>query len=328
MTSSGSCSSTTFHSEAYPNLGDLAYLSGYVSIAAGMLKLLHRQQAWSNLGALVDGLIVAVAAGVLLWVFFIGPAAADAQRRQLGTDRHDGLPGRRSADDRARCPGRHAGALVDRCGRDGRRHAPLLAGDLWYARLAQQGTYSSGHPVDALWWLSYALIAAALVHPRLGEVAMVRESDEHSLSLRRLAVLAATTMTAPVTIAARSAADVDVELVPLLTGTIVLFLLVVVRLAVVAQQLESSRSQLEHDATHDPLTGLGNRALYSERVRRAIEATATTPDRTAVLCIDIDDFKTVNDSLGHSAGDRMLQEVGNAVALGGATGRLGGTSRR
>ena len=117
-------------------------------------------------------------------------------------------------------------------------------------------------------------------------------------------------------------------MVPLLGGTVVLFLLVVVRLAIVAQQLETSRSQLEHDATHDPLTGLGNRALYSERVRQAIHAAPTTPDRTAVLCIDIDDFKTVNDSLGHAAGDRMLQEIGHrlrsVVRRADSVARLGG----
>ena len=49
-----------------------------------------------------------------------------------------------------------------------------------------------------------------------------------------------------------------------------LFLLVVLRLAIVAEQLETSRGRLEYDATHDALTGLGNRALYSERVRQAL----------------------------------------------------------
>jgi diguanylate cyclase (GGDEF)-like protein len=317
-----------YHSAAYPNLGDICYLSGYVAIAAGTLSLLHRQQTWSNLGALVDGLIVAVAAGVLLWVFFIGPAAADGSAgmwaRLVSTAYPAGdlllimLGAQAAMRVRWSTP---AAAMVAGM-------LALLAGDVWYARLAQQGTYASGDPVDGLWWLSYVLIAAALVHPGLGEVAAMRDTDGQALSLRRLALLAATTMAAPVTIAARAVADVDMELITLLAGTIVLFLLVVVRLAVVAQQLESSRSQLEHDATHDPLTGLGNRSLYSERVRQAIEATATTPDRTAVLCIDIDDFKTVNDSLGHSAGDRMLQEVGkrlrSVVRRDDSVARLGG----
>jgi len=183
--------------------------------------------------------------------------------------------------------------------------------------------------VDAFWWISYVAIAALVVHERVGELSRARiDPSGPRVTLMRVAVLAATTMAAPVTIAALASAGADLELGPLLGGTIVLFLLVVVRLAIVAEQLETSRGRLEHDATHDALTGLGNRVLYSERVRQALAASTTTPPRTAVLCIDLDDFKTVNDSLGHAAGDRMLQEIGarlrSVVRRADSVARLGG----
>ena len=205
----------------------------------------------------------------------------------------------------------------------------LLAADLWYAYLAADDAYNVGHPVDALWWTSYVAIAALVVHERVGELSRARiDPSGPRLTLMRVSVLAATTLAAPLTIAARASAGMDLELVPLLGGSIVLFLLVVLRLAIVAEQLETSRGRLEHDATHDALTGLGNRALYSERVRQALAASTTTPLRTAVLCIDLDDFKTVNDSLGHAAGDRMLQEVGvrlrAVVRRADSVARLGG----
>jgi diguanylate cyclase (GGDEF)-like protein/PAS domain S-box-containing protein len=73
--------------------------------------------------------------------------------------------------------------------------------------------------------------------------------------------------------------------------------------------------QLAHQAFHDPVTKLANRALFSDRVEHALMRAGRGIPEIAVMFIDLDDFKTVNDSLGHAAGDEVLQEVGRRLKI-------------
>jgi diguanylate cyclase (GGDEF)-like protein/PAS domain S-box-containing protein len=87
-------------------------------------------------------------------------------------------------------------------------------------------------------------------------------------------------------------------------------------------------SQLIHQAFHDTLTGLANRALFRDRVQHALARNARTLNFPAVLFLDIDDFRTVNDSLGHAEGDQVLisisERLRNALRAGDTAARIGG----
>ncbi|MDA0353202.1 MAG: EAL domain-containing protein [Chloroflexi bacterium] len=87
-------------------------------------------------------------------------------------------------------------------------------------------------------------------------------------------------------------------------------------------------NELRHQAFHDPLTNLPNRALFLERLEDALAMTQRTGGRTAVMFIDLDRFKVVNDSLGHNVGDELLIALAerlNATAPEGAmVARFGG----
>jgi diguanylate cyclase (GGDEF)-like protein len=71
--------------------------------------------------------------------------------------------------------------------------------------------------------------------------------------------------------------------------------------------------QLSHQALHDPLTGLANRALLMERLAQALARTERHPSSVAVLFLDIDRFKTINDNFGHEVGDSVLACIGDRL---------------
>ncbi|MEW2554615.1 EAL domain-containing protein [Streptomyces zhihengii] len=88
------------------------------------------------------------------------------------------------------------------------------------------------------------------------------------------------------------------------------------------------QAQLQHNAEHDPLTDLPNRALFTARVRGALAGRRSGDQGTAVLFIDLDGFKGVNDRLGHQAGDELLiqaaRRLAESVRAGDTAARLGG----
>lgn len=91
---------------------------------------------------------------------------------------------------------------------------------------------------------------------------------------------------------------------------------------------QDALEDLNHKAHRDPLTGLANRALFMDRLQQQLLLSGHNGQHTAVLLLDLDDFKAVNDTHGHEAGDRLLAEVARrlqaALRDSDTVGRLGG----
>jgi len=89
-----------------------------------------------------------------------------------------------------------------------------------------------------------------------------------------------------------------------------------------------AQARITHLATHDALTGLPNRTLLAERLGSAFSELARGGRAVAVICLDLDDFKGVNDTFGHPAGDDLLRQVGGRLTAlsppGSTVARLGG----
>ncbi len=87
-------------------------------------------------------------------------------------------------------------------------------------------------------------------------------------------------------------------------------------------------NQLSHRAFHDELTGLANRALFLDRMDHALRITRLDTDPVVVLFVDLDDFKSVNDALGHAVGDQLLRHIAGRIKTTAGSGdtpaRLGG----
>jgi diguanylate cyclase (GGDEF)-like protein/PAS domain S-box-containing protein len=94
------------------------------------------------------------------------------------------------------------------------------------------------------------------------------------------------------------------------------------------EERKAFEEQLRHRAFHDALTGLANRALFYDRVEHALGRAAREASQVAVLFVDLDDFKTINDVRGHTDGDRLLQELARRLSgclrAADTAARLGG----
>ena len=319
--------------EPFPSFADVLYLAGYPFIALGLFLLIRRRIGDGDRGGLLDAAILTTAAAVLSWTFLMRPLVADTELDALSLSISLAYPVTdvilvgvalgllTTTGSRTKSFALLAASLLT-----------LVVADVFYALQTLEGTYASGGDLDRLYLASYILFGASALHP-----SMVRLTDPHPVLVTwlgpiRLVCLAAAMLTGPLLIT--TGPDADNSLVVIAIGTGLLSLLVLARLVGLVGLLEKDvnqrralEAQLSFQAFHDPLTGLTNRRRFMEATSTAL-AERKRPGTIAALFLDLDDFKTINDTLGHAAGDDALIAVAERIRSGlrgsDVAARLGG----
>lgn len=170
--------------------------------------------------------------------------------------------------------------------------------------------------LSALWLAAAVCWGAAALHPAATELTRPAPAVDTVFSRPRFVLVAVAALVAPGLVAADQLLPVQTDRLAVVVGAAILYSLLLARLAVAIRQIESAnrlrdelQAQLAHDAAHDPLTQLPNRGRGLALVRRALATDRGAGSSTALLFIDLDGFKHVNDTLGHKAGDTVLRVV-------------------
>ncbi len=201
---------------------------------------------------------------------------------------------------------------------------PFAVADSGFAYLTAQGRYSTGNLVDVGWVGGFLILACAALLDR-GLVAEAK-TDERLTPRSALALPYLPAALGVIAAFWRLRADRDDGLV--LAAAAVVVSLLVARQLVVLLDNQRLIAQISHQALHDVLTGLANRALFSDRLSHALDLHRRDLRSITVVLIDLDDFKTINDSLGHPAGDELLVRVAErllaSMRSSDTVARLGG----
>lgn len=199
----------------------------------------------------------------------------------------------------------------------------LLTADIVYALAVSGGTYKFGGPTDGLWMASYLLIGVAALHPAARRFSRTTSTRGQFISGGRLMFLCGSVLAGPVVLITRPQ-----DLVVVTCASATSFILVMARLTGLNRRLLTVSRELETRASTDSLTGLANRGFFRGQLALAVSEHDRGKGTLAVLFVDLDDFKDVNDSLGHAAGDELLRvaaaRLGETVRPADLVARLGG----
>ncbi|MCB2176897.1 MAG: EAL domain-containing protein [Actinomycetales bacterium] len=318
----------------FPSLADVYYLAGYGLIVVGLAVLVRARRRGRDLAGLVDSALITVALGLLSWLTIAAPLAE-------ATD--EALVSRLIATAYPLADIVLLAFLVRLLVGPGARSAAfwllstavalLLVVDTTFTVLDSTSGYDGGG-LDLLWLASYVLWGAAALHPSMTAIAEPG-AEPRALTGRRLAALTLAVLVAPGALAVELVLGGRLDAWPVTGCSVVLFGLVAARMYLSAREIEAAaaardlaRSHLAHQAAHDSLTELANRAHAVELIELALSRAGRSGALVGLLFIDLDDFKAVNDTHGHAAGDEVLREAARRMRerarAGDTVGRLGG----
>jgi diguanylate cyclase (GGDEF)-like protein len=300
----------------YPATADVFYLLHYPLLAAGLVILIRRRSPHRDVPALLDAASLAVVAAMLSWVYLMAPLV-EADRPLLVEATSLAYPVLDLATlvvairlvlgggPRPTAYFLLLGSLV----------AILTADTIYIVQRLSSDYGGAGSYLDAIWPLSNLLVGAAALHPTMPTMSERAGDRTGSLTLPRIAALCVAALVAPVTLWVQDLRGELSHVSVIASACALLFVLTIARLAVlVVEQREL--------AITDSLTGVHTRRFLEARLLSEVTRAERDGGAVALCLIDVDRFKTVNDSYGHPAGDRALVEIARRLRLGSRTADL------
>lgn len=320
---------------SFPTGADAVYLLAYPVLVVAISLLIRSRRPTLDVASTLDSLTVAVGLGLLFWVFVLAPTLREGTQSALATSVNLAYP---------------TGDLILLAGLVRLTSSPgfrpralrLLIAALGLVVVADTAaavmgvtTNADTAQLDPLWLLGYTFWGAATLHPTMVEVGRTPRQQEDAFNLWRLGAAAAAAAVGPSVLAVQSVLDLALDVWPVVVATLLVFGLVLARMYLaittvvqVDRQRQLLQDELVERASHDGLTGLPNRTEVLRHLAAALHRARRGSQAVAVLFVDLDGFKQVNDTMGHPSGDRVLATVAARLSSdirgGDVAGRLGG----
>jgi diguanylate cyclase (GGDEF)-like protein len=311
----------------FPSVADVAYLLFPVGACLALVLFPSGYSGQSRTRLLLDGLIIAGALFEICWVIVLQDVyeAGAASRFALGVS---------MAYPVTDIVVVAVALLVLVRARTGQRMTLALltlgsvlnsVSDSAFVYLIAQDAYDSGNVIDVGWVASLLVLSmAALVSRQAAHV----EKEQKAAVPSRASMWLPYLPLVPATVVCGPKFMPTAGLGPIVVTTLFLVMAVLLRQFCVVGENRRLLKMVSDQAFRDPLTGLANRALFHDRLTHAMQIHQRDRQPVVVLSLDLDDFKLVNDSLGHPAGDALLvlaaERLLGCVRTGDTVARLGG----
>ncbi len=290
---------------------DAIVIPGYVLLAVALLAFAHERGRGRHQGPsiLLDGLMAAFALLACCWVFLLEPVLA---HRQTGAVVRLVIIAYPALSLFSVVVTMQVAFGAGRTGAAADRYlvaciSSMFVGDV-LSTLAELDLISSPRLIDLFYATAFAAAAATALDPSMHSLTEPVNGSPPSWSVGRVG-LVAVALSVPAVLLLRSGTGGAAERATLSTIILALTATAILQILQALRKAEQSEAGLAHQALHDSLTGLPNRRLMQRHLTEMLDRAASVGRPVALLFLDVDRFKLINDTVGHSLGDELLVQV-------------------
>lgn len=307
---------------------EACFFAVQLTFAIGLVVVVRKRIGTDSSAVIADGLVVGLGAWLVVWVLLLQPSLGTLDETTLVTATRGATLGLSTVV-------LFLLATLVFSGVAGNVSVSFisvaigvsLAGDLMYAINNRGGSVIDPKFADAPYIAALFMASAGFLHPSVRQITSPIRRRVNTPVVSRL-LLTTISLVAPILVLALTDSKDTTDRVVRTVSVVVLAVAVTSRVIQAVRANARAQGELMKTAHTDSLTGLPNRSLMLEHISVALRDASDRNHQPTVLFIDVDRFKTINDSLGHSAGDDVLSAVAtrltNAIPEHSIVGRISG----